>query len=250
MAFTHIWHQLHLHRQKVSFAVLLLLCLAGASQAQAQKIKGENKPGYDEKRIHYGFYLGLPISKYNIQHSQAYVDQIDGGITANAMARPGFYPGLVLNVRLFEYLDARFLPGVGFYGRTIDFEDGTQAEGETEAFGDATISSTVIELPLLLKYRAKRRGNFRMYMVGGVKGSRDLGNRKDTQFGDRLHTEKLDLSIEYGVGLDIFYPYFKFAPEVRFSHGLINQKAPYSSQYSDLIERLTTHNVSFVLYFE
>ncbi|WP_299704038.1 porin family protein [uncultured Pontibacter sp.] len=250
MAFTHIWHQLHLHRQKIGFAVLFLLCLAGTTQVQAQKIKGENKPGYDEKRIHYGFYLGLPISKYQIQHSQAYVDQVDGGITANAMSRPGFYPGLVLNVRLFEYLDARFLPGVGFYGRTIDFDDGTAEEGQLGTFGDATISSTVIELPLLLKYRAKRRGNFRMYMVGGVKASRDLGNRKDTQFGDRIHTESNDLSIEYGVGLDIFYPYFKFAPEVRFSHGLLNQKAPYASQYSDLIDRLTTHNVSFILYFE
>jgi hypothetical protein len=189
MAFTHIWHQLHLHRQKIGFAVLFILCLAGTTQVQAQKIKGENKPGYDEKRIHYGFYLGLPISKYQIQHSQAYADQLDGGMTANAMSRPGFYPGLVLNVRLFEYLDARFLPGVGFYGRTIDFDDGTQEDGQTAAFNNATISSTVIELPLLLKYRAKRRGNFRMYMVGGMKASRDLGNRKDTQYGDRIHTE-------------------------------------------------------------
>jgi hypothetical protein len=253
MAFTHIWHQLHLHRQKISFAVLFILCLAGTAQAQNQKIKAENKPGYDDKRVHYGFYLGMPFSKYHIEHSQAYVDQLGGGLAANAMTKPGFFPGLVLNVRLFEYLDARFLPGVGFYGRTIDFSSANNtggSNGNEDVFENATISSTVIELPLLLKYRAKRRGNFRMYMVGGVKASHDLGNRKDTQFGDRIHTVERDLSIEYGVGLDIFYPYFKFAPELRFSHGLLNQKADYASQYSDLIDRLTTRHVSLILHFE
>jgi hypothetical protein len=250
MAFTHIWHQLHLHRQKIAFATLFLLCLVGATQVQAQKIKGENKPGYDEKRVHYGFYLGLPLTKYNIQHSQTYADQLPDGATANAKTRPGFYPGLVLNVRLFEYLDARFLPGVGFYGRTITFDNMPDGDPDRPRFADATVSSTMIELPMLLKYRAKRRGNFRMYFVGGVKPGIDLGSQKDTDTGEKLRTEKYDLALEYGVGLDIFYPYFKFAPELRFSHGLLNQKKPWESDYSNMIDRLTTHNVSFILFFE
>jgi hypothetical protein len=252
MAFINIWDQLHLHRQKVVFAALFILCLVGTTEVQAQKkIKAENKPGYDEKRIHYGFYLGLPFTKYNVEHSQAYADQLasGGNIAVNAKTGVGFYPGLVLNVRLLEYLDARFLPGVGFYGRSINFEN-MPDDGNRPAFENATISSTMIELPLLLKYRAKRRGNFRMYFVGGVKPSIDLGSRKDTDTGEKLRTEKNDLALEYGVGLDIFYPYFKFAPELRFSHGLLNQKASYQSGYSDLIDKLTNHNVSLILFFE
>lgn len=250
MALTNIWYQLHLHRQKIAFAALFILCLLSSVQVQAQKkINAENKPGYDEKRIHYGFYLGLPLTRYNIQHSQDYVNQLPDGATVNAKTRPGFLPGLVLNVRLFEYLDARFLPGVGFYGRTIEYDNMPQ-DADKPRFADATVSSTMIELPLLLKYRAKRRGNFRMYFVGGVKPSIDLGSRKDTDTGDKLRTEKRDLALEYGVGLDIFYPYFKFAPELRFSHGLLNQKMPHNSDYSNMIDRMYNHNVSFIFFFE
>ncbi|SIT92333.1 porin family protein [Pontibacter indicus] len=252
MAFTHIWHQLHLHRQKISFAVLFLICLAGTTQVQAQtqKVKGENKPGYDEKRIHYGFYLGMSYSKYYIEHSQAYADQAATGTQVNTLNELGFYPGLVLNVRLLEYLDARFVPGVGFYGRSIDFERRDTPEGEGGNFDNTTFASPVIELPVLLKYRAKRRGNFRMYMVGGVKASRVLGNTTHTQNRDLLRINRNDLSIDYGVGLDIFYPYFKFAPELRFSHGLMNQKSNSGGEYSPLIDRMTTRNVSLIFHFE
>jgi hypothetical protein len=253
MAFTHIWHQLHLHRQKIGFIVLFTLCLAGSAQAQNQKIKAENKPGYDEKRIRYGFYLGAMRSKYQIEASPEYANSGSGAPARpmNAMWSTGFYPGLVLNVRLFEYLDARFLPGVAFHTRKIDFEDPAN-EGNGGFEEDVTMSSTVIELPLLLKYKAKRRGNYRMYMVGGLKGSRIIGDRGDvdTQTGARLHVNKTDLSIEYGVGLDIFYPYFKFAPELRFSHGLMNQKADYASEYSNMIDRLSSRTVSLIFHFE
>lgn len=252
MAFTYIWHQLYLHRQKITFAVLFVLCLAGTAQAQNQKIKGENKPGYDEKRVHYGFYLGAPFSRYMLEHSQLYAGQVDAGITANPEWSVGFTPGLVLNVRLFEYLDARFVPGVSFPRRTIDFQNPSSAT-ETEFGDDVSISPTLLELPVLLKYRAKRRGNFRMYMVGGLKYSKVMGERgdRDTQTGQRLHTERQDIALEYGVGLDIFYPYFKFAPELRFSHGLMNQKANYSNpEYSDMIDRMKTRTVSLIFHFE
>lgn len=250
MALTNIWHKLHLHRQKVVFAVILMLCSFGTAQAQNQKIIGENKPGYDEKRIHYGFYLGMSFSKYNIEHSQYYADQVNNGTKVNTMNELGFYPGLVLNVRLFEYLDARFVPGVGFYGRSIDFEKtGTDGE-EGGNFDNTTFSSPVVEMPLLLKYRAKRRGNFRMYMVGGMKASYVLGNTNQSQSGGvLLQINRQDLSVEYGVGLDIFYPYFKFAPELRFSHGLLNQKSD-AGEYSPLIDRMTTRNVSLIFHFE
>ncbi|WP_018477196.1 type IX secretion/gliding motility protein PorT/SprT [Pontibacter roseus] len=255
MAFTYIWHQLHLHRKKITVAGILLLCLLGATEAEAQrrkKIMAENKPGYDEKRIHYGFYLAMPLTRYSIEHSQAYADQLPNGIKVNPKFSPGFYTGLVLNVRLFDYLDARFVPGVGFYGRETEFTEGGANGGEEPGFDGVIVSSTMVELPVLLKYRSKRRNNFRPYLVAGVKPGIDLGSRKDTSSGGtKLKTEKYDLALEYGVGLDIFYPYFKFAPELRFSHGLFNQKdESFSSPQSDLIDKMTNHNISFILFFE
>ncbi|MFD3000773.1 porin family protein [Pontibacter toksunensis] len=255
MAFTHIWNKLYLYRQKVTLAGVLALLLMGGSTAQAQKIHDLNKPGYDERPVHYGFYLSLPLTKYNVHHSQAYVDQLkDGGDDAvNAKSSLGFYTGLVLNVRIADYLDARFVPGVGFYGRTIAFTNVEVPTLETQPTMNETVSNTMIELPVLLKYKAKRRSNFRPYIVAGVKPSYDLGkgNNGATQSEINLEVENMDIALEYGIGIDIFYPYFKFAPELRFSHGLLNQHKPVpNSFYSANIQKLTNHNVSLIFFFE
>lgn len=255
MAFTHIWHQLYLYRQKVTLAGLLAVALLSGNTASAQqKIQDMNKPGYDDKPVHYGFYLAVPLTRYNLQHSELYASQVAVGHddAVNAKSSLGFYTGLVLNVRLAEYLDARFVPGVGFYGRTIVFSN-IETEVETTASMNETVSNTMIELPLLLKYKAKRRSNFRPYMVAGIKASLDLGkgNNGKTQEEIALEVDDYDLALEYGIGVDIFYPYFKFAPELRFSHGLVNVHEPVAgSIYSGYIQKLTNHNVSLIFFFE
>lgn len=261
MAFSHIRNQFYLHRQKVTLlGFLALLLLGGNTEALAQKkIKGQNKPGYDDKLVHYGFYLALPATRYTMQHSQLYTEllaQADttGGnyLVSNTKTDFGLYTGLVLNVRLAQYLDARFVPGVGFYSRSIVFTSpGSESDDNVQH-----ISSTVVELPFLLKYKAKRRGNFRMYFVGGLKPGIDLGSGKNNpENGDEqlIQVKKYDLAVEYGVGLDIFYPYFKFAPELRFSHGLLNVHQPLDDEfqmYSRSIKRLSTNNISLILFFE
>jgi hypothetical protein len=235
---------------------LLALALFGGNTAAAQqKINSLNKPGYDDRPVHYGFYLAVPFTKYNLQHSQEYADQLaNGGDDAvNPKTDIGFYTGLVLNVRLAEYLDARFVPGVGFYGRTLVFDNVETTTLETVESMKETVSNTMIELPVLLKYKAKRRSNIRPYIVAGVKPSIDLGkgNNGATRDEISLEVEDFDLALEYGIGIDMFYPYFKFAPELRFSHGLVNQHKPLSnSEYSKYIQKLTNHNVSLIFFFE
>ncbi|NEM98339.1 type IX secretion/gliding motility protein PorT/SprT [Pontibacter burrus] len=257
MAPFNIWHKLHLHRTKIALLSLLALFIV-APAAQAQKrINTLNKPDYDSKPIHYGFYLAAPLTRYQIQHSQEYADQLaadpsggEGTTNVNPKFSPGFYTGLVLNVRLADYLDARFVPGVGFYSRRIEFTDMPQETGElmTE---DKTISSTMVELPVLLKLKAQRRSNARMYFVAGVKPGIDLGSGKSDENPDRgLAVNKFDLALEYGFGVDMFYPFFKFAPEIRFSHGLLNQHKQTQSTYSRLLQKQTNHNISLIFFFE
>jgi hypothetical protein len=258
MAFSHVRNKLDIHRKKITFGATVLLVLLGCNIAQAQKkITGLNKPGYDDKVVHYGFYLSMPLTKYTLEHSQEYADQLaadpggGNGMAVNSKISPGFYTGLVLDVRIFEYLNARFVPGVGFYGRSIEYANSQQDTGERKDV-IKTISSTMVEAPVLLKYKADRRNNnLRMYMIGGVKPSIDLGNARS---GDNLEKELLvntfDLSLEYGFGVDIFYPFFKFAPEIRFSHGLLNQNTNNESAFNRSLQKLTNHNISFILHFE
>ena len=43
-----------------------------------------------------------------------------------------------------------------------------------------------------------------------------------------------DVALEMGMGFDLYFKFFKFSPEIRFSHGLMNL---YQEGYSD--ERMT-----------
>jgi hypothetical protein len=85
-------------------------------------------------------------------------------------------------------------------------------------------------------------------MIAGLKPSFTVTQRQNTPAINHLLVTGSDLLLEYGVGLDLFYPYFKFAPELRFSHGLRNILDPRRNDtYSNSLQSLRTNTVT--LYF-
>lgn len=84
--FAHVWHLLYLHRRKVVFFTVFCLqwCFLipnvkaqkNLSQETYDRFKPKkdiNLPLYDEKKIHYGFFLGLNYSRLEITHSQQFI---------------------------------------------------------------------------------------------------------------------------------------------------------------------------------
>ncbi|GAB2968151.1 hypothetical protein GCM10027048_43730 [Hymenobacter coalescens] len=265
MATAHVRHQLHLHRHQVKLRLLALLLIALPTAALAQKksytsakrgkngqvksVTVNNLTGYDDRWFHPGFYIGLNASRYRLEHSQTYVNNLQNGqgIAANAMVSPGFAVGFVGDVRLTDYLSLRFTPGVSFLTREVEFK-------KIGAVGDSIqnqqIGSTQLDLPLLFKFKSERRRNTRVYMVGGVRPSFNVGNRKKDPERSQLQVGGSDFAIEYGVGLDLFYPFFKFAPELRFSHGLTNLSQSANDVYSQSFQRIRSNTVTLYLTFE
>lgn len=252
MAFPYFWHQLYLHRKKIS--ILVFLFALGSGEAFAQKtVFQHNLPLHDTKRVHYGLYLGVHHARFRVQHSDSLVRRMAAGspTRVNPKYFPGFGGGLVLNIRANNYMDVRFLPGVGFYSRVVEFKDLPQSANQSESLTvDQEVGSLFVELPLLLKYKSQRRGNTRVYFVGGVKPGFDLTSKRKNAEDSGLRTIERDLTIDYGVGLDLYYPFFKFSPELRFSHGLMNVKMPDHNLFSNSVRRLSTHTVTLYFFFE
>jgi hypothetical protein len=251
MAFSHLWHQFHLYRKQVS--VFFVLIALGGGEAFAQKtVFQHNLPHHDSKRVHYGLYLGIHSARFRIQHSDSLVRSMAAGsdVQVNPKFFPGFGGGLVLNIRANDYMDVRFVPGVGFYSRIIEFS-GLSDPAQTEpVVVEQEVGSLFVELPLLLKYKSQRRGNTRVYFVAGAKPGFDLtSKRKNAEDGGLRATER-DLTVEYGIGLDLYYPFFKFSPELRFSHGLMDLKVPDNNIYSNSLRRMSTHTVTLYFFFE
>ncbi|WP_191906910.1 type IX secretion/gliding motility protein PorT/SprT [Adhaeribacter soli] len=239
----------YLHRYKVVFSLLLFLLLQGTAFAQkSEKINGKNLPNYDSKKMHYGFYLGAAATRFNVEHSAEYVAQLqtDTAQAANPKSTPAFTLGFVISRQLGDYFNIRFLPGVSFNTRNIEFSrlDGTEAK-------DQEVASTTVHLPFLVKYAAKRRKNSRMYFVAGVTPMIDMGGSKRSErIDNKLRVDKNNFQIEYGAGIDLFYPFFKFAPELRVAHGVPNILIADNNRYSRSFQKLSTTSVTLYLFFE
>lgn len=246
-----IWHMLHLHRFKtygLSFLLWWGMSMAGFAQTQQQeRSKGftPNLPNYDSRLLHYGFSLGLNSARFILAPSTFYTQNLGDSIrAATPTNNPGFNLGLILNVRLHESFDFRFQPGVGFYTRGIKFE--TKSNSFTQ-----NVETAVIELPMLVKYKSDRKKNFSMYVIGGIKPGFATFYRRQERRPDQISTNNFDLCIDYGLGFSIYYPFFRFSSEIRFSHGVLNMNIPDpTSPYSQMIQRLTTHNVTWYIIFE
>ncbi|WP_266363474.1 type IX secretion/gliding motility protein PorT/SprT [Tellurirhabdus rosea] len=240
---------LYLHRKKIALTALLLALWAGETvQAQSTvRYRRVHQEGYDDKVVHYGFLFALPVTRFNVKYSDAYVTQ-DSAYQLYSPSKAGFRVGFVMNAAMTEHWDVRMTPAISLYGRTLEYK---YANAPTRK---ETRESAWLELPILLKYKSQRRHNTRMYALAGISlGIETNVRRREVTGSSRLLTKNTDVAVEYGVGLEQFFEFFKFAPELRFSHGLVNlfeQPNVNVNQYNQSVRRLNTHTVSLYLNFE
>ncbi len=250
MQTAHVWSKFHLHRKKISILFLpFILLVIGTAEAQQLPVHAPEKfewdsniPHYDERLLHYGFTLGLNSTRFRTVHSDAFFS--DSLTSIRSKPQGGFNLGFVMNMRINRFLDFRLLPGVAFYTRAVqyNFDQGYKSNQSAE--------SVFIETPMLLKYKSQRRRNHRLYMVGGLKPCIEAGAKKNEKKKSELRTTNFDLNIEYGFGIDLYFQFFKFAPELRFSHGLSSLLINDPNIYSQSLSKLTTHTVSLYFFFE
>lgn len=245
MQATHIWHKLHLHRNQIVLVLAFTLISLGA-QAQRYKWARENNPRYDERLISYGFVIGLHTSGYQVKYSDKFVTQnYDTVHSVMAPMSPGFSLGFLVNFRLYDVLDLRLMPKAGFY----DFKLTYQYTNETSK--EQLVETTQMEFPVLLKYKSLRRGNIRMYMLGGFTPAFELSGKNDVQSTtDNLSVKKSNITLDAGVGFDFYFPLFKFSQEIRFSRGVMDVLGSEPSPYRDPIRRLNTNTVSVYFIFQ
>lgn len=226
------------------FSILLLFCMVMSSPILGQRRKSRNLPFYDEKRLHYGFQIGLHRSTFHVQHSDFFAQNGDSTLAVRPVTQPGFSLGFILNFRLKDDLwDIRFLPNVVFYERNVTFDYPNSSKEEI-------FESTFIDLPIVFKYKSLRRNNHRFYMFVGVTPSFKVGSKREELLDKSLLTKDLNIQAEYGIGWDRYMSMFKFSPEIRFSHGLTNMLLPNDYTYSNNMNRMLSHKIALVLNFE
>jgi hypothetical protein len=270
MQTTHIWHQFHLRRAKIIALSLLLLCVVGKSNAQGY-FGLTNNSGSDDKLTSYGFFLGAHTASYQLRYSPEFLNSANSATGAIHSIFPKFTPGFSLGfigiLRFHDQVNLIFTPKIGFYEYKVDvnYFDGSTVTypGNTTTGSNTAVTTlgyrteelvneaTQVELPFVFKYRSMRFNNTRMYFIGG--GSYLFNTKSQEEINlDPLVTASKDFTVEAGMGFEIYFKYFKFAPEIRFSHGINNlyiadKNAP---EISDAISSLRRKGVTIVLNFQ
>jgi hypothetical protein len=215
-----------------------------------------NDPDYDfESRLRFGFSLGLNVMDFQITSNTNQAVSANQETTPyfvdNSQLIPGFNVNVISDFQLVPTLSLRFMPGLAFGHRDLSFYN---PKGELKRV--IKLESSFIEMPLSLKYSAKRKSNTRPYLIAGANYRLDMAAYKklNPSEGVVLRLAKGDLYYEFGFGLDYFLAYFKFSTELKFSSGIFNvfthDYVEGTEDYANAIKVMRSQLVTLSFHFE
>lgn len=203
---------------------------------------------YDRSLLHFGFSLGMNYSDISVKLKEN-IQALDSIYIVEPKGAMGFNLGIVTDFRLGEHFNVRFIPGISFVGRSMEY---TIYEKDTiPKLYDKPVNSVFIELPLYFKFRSRRINNYRIYIVGGGKFLYDMATKEDVQTTEViLKLKREDYTWDLGVGADFYMEFFKMSVEVKMAFGLNNLLVEDDSVFTNSIESLKSKTFLFSIYFE
>ena len=214
---------------------LSLFFLSTSIYSQINNTKISNLQNFDQKKIHFGYYIGLNNYNYKLD----YLNNPNSDERINIENSFGFSVGLIGDLKLRKNLNLRFEPGLKTNKLNVLYPNNEERE----------IKSTYIQLPLLLKYSAKRYNNIRPYVLGGLSTSFNLSSNQDNPQDNVSNVFRVKTNTFYyelGFGIDFYLQYFKFSPSIRGVFSLKNELIPdntSTSIYTGNIDKMSTRAI-------
>ncbi len=238
------------NKYKKTLTLLMVLCLSTASYAQKGGFGVPNLQKYDKKLFHFGFSVGYNLFDFNLKNN-AYYPQSDSLLVINTKPVSGFSLGIVTNLRIWKYFDVRFIPGLSFGERVLNYQFANKVKEDDK---QRRVESVYLDLPLLFKIKSSRMHNVRIYVIGGVQYSLDLisNQKKQSKRPNEMLVKlnKNDVQGQVGFGLDFYCTYFKLTTEVKMGFGMLNLLVPEDHVYTSNITSVKSKTLQVSLIFE
>ncbi len=249
MRTAHIRNMLNLHWRKIAFGFatfFMLILSAHTADAQIKRSSNYNYMDFQKKPYYFGITLGYNTSDYRVYLSDRFILN-DSIRTANSITGPGFNLGIVTNLKVGDYFDFRLLPTLSFTERRLDYNNVRKSDPERRV-----VESVFMEIPFHVRYKSAPFNDMRMYLLAGVKYGFDVANKsKARQASELVKIAPTDFSVEYGVGMQFFFPFFIFSPEFKVSQGVSNVLL-YNDQLeeSNVLEKVLSRTFTISIHFE
>ena len=188
-------------------------------------------------------------------------------------SRLGFNIGFVIDYRLHKNINLRFEPGLRSNTKELTFINVNfdAVDEQTNPIYNGTkdpvreVSGTYLHLPLLVKFSTNRLNNIRPYVIGGIAYDFNFSSNEknpDDNYDGEFRMTTNNFMFEAGLGIDIYFDFFKFTPSIRGMFAINNEivpdnihsynsrDVPYTSPWTGPISFLGTSGVFLNLTFE
>ena len=226
---------------------LILYLLISLQNIFGQQEKPLNNPIYDNQLYHFGFTLGISHNKLNIDYNREFI--LSNQTEFNSILskyEPGFNVGIIIDFRLTQNTNIRLNPSFNFTDQKLYYS--TDNNQIIHPKNNTGISN--FELPIYIKYRSDRINNGRSYLLLGSKFMLDMSSLEQLTQNQTIKFSKINYSVDIGVGFDLYFAYFKFSPEIKYSHGLKNIFIDQDNINNDMINMLHSKSILISLTFE
>ena len=195
-----------------------------ALTATAQDRKVQNKPYIDLRPLHFGIHVGMNMQDIEMQNVGPQMITLEDGTTmAQTIVtdadkwNAGFSVGVLADLRLSNHLNLRVTPTMHFGAKHLTFHNLSDLDPEGFPHEETQdMKNTYISFPVDLKFSAQRWNNYRPYLIAGVNPMINLTG-KDQDF---IRLKRFDTFLEIGMGCDLYLPFFKLIPELKFCYSL------------------------------
>jgi len=230
------------------FIILLAsIFLTGSAYGQNYNRAMFNFLYHKQKPYYFGISLGFNNNNFLLDRSSYFVESDSIVITEPAKGL-GMHVQMVVNLRINHNFDFRLLPGFSFANRRISYI-------ASDNFVEPTykrIESVLIEAPFLIRYKSEPYRDMRLFALTGVKYTYDVNSNSRARNNQLLvKISPHDFQFELGTGIQFFFPYFVFSPEIKVSTGIGNVLL-YDQQLeeSKVLEKVLTHVFTLSFHFE
>ena len=210
--------------RKAFFLFLAVLFSTSITLAQFKENPVLNIENKDKRFLNYGYFLGFNQYDFKFDYKNDLGEEDEVLVDKSI----GFNVGLIGEMRLNEFLDLRFEPGLHYNARNLVYTKFPEQES-TPVNTLREVKSTYINFPLLLKVSTKRFGNWKPFLVGGPSASLNLGSNEtnlDDNSSGTFRMKKWNYNYELGFGIDFYLEYFKFTPSIRGVFTITDELVP------------------------
>ena len=209
---------------RILLSIITLLVLAADASAQGKAV--QNRPYTDLRPFHFGVVVGMHFQDIEFNNIGPQLITSADGTQAEKIITcdqdrwdMGFNVGVLGELRLSNHFAFRVAPTMYFGNRHLTLYNLTdKLEDGSPIIQHQDMKSVYIAAPLNLLFSAPRMDNVRPYMMAGVDPMINLTGGEN----DYVRLKRYDFFVELGLGCDIYLPFFKLRPELKFCYSLIN----------------------------